>query len=183
MTKSTKLHVLVACVVLCLVVIAVLGYSTWTVHKKIAELEKASASTYWIMNLEPPQASKNKNIRKSFGTMPEDFSQMYQRMYEMINNMQPRSSLLIQRGFGALQQSSEIDFEESNNEIKPTIEILEGEEIELSTEIFDGLHKGSCLFSLSQYPNKFFDDPVDQAVMEVISEIAKTIVRIPKLTV
>lgn len=198
MTKSTKLYVLSACVVLCLAVIAGLGYSTWTLHKKVAEIEKSNTPTYGVLEPSLPPFTRNNDIWKNFGSMPDDFSQMQTWANEMMENMMSKNPGFNHPGFGALQQAPKIDFEESPNEYKVTIEMLEGEEVELNTEISDdvftvsgrvkrsGSDEGLRLFSQTQFSSKFsrtfvLDKPVDQAAMEVINENGKTIVRIPKI--
>lgn len=76
--------------------------------------------------------------------------------------------------------------------------MLEGEEVELNTEISDGVLSVSgkvkrsdtssrnSQFSRLQFSSEFsrtflLDKPVDQAAMEVINEKGKTIIRLPKL--
>lgn len=198
MTKSTKLYVISACVVLCLFVIAGLGYSTWMLHKKVAELDQSNTSTYGVMDPSLPPLTGNSGIWKNFGPMPDDFSQMQTWANEMMENMMSRTPGFNQPGFGALQQAPKIAFEESPSEYKATIEMLKGEEVELNTEISDGVltvsgrvkrsgsDEGLGLFSQTQFSSKFsrifvLDKPVDQAAMQVINENGKTIVRIPKI--
>ena len=167
-------------------------------NKKVAELEKSNTSTYGLMDPSLPPHTGNNDIWKNFGPMPDDISQMQAWANEMMENMMSKNPGFNQPGFGALQQAPTIDFEESPSEYKVTIEMLEGEEVELNTEISDdvftvsgrvkrsGSDEGLGLFSQIQFSSKFsrtfvLDKPVDQAAMEVINENGKTIVRIPKI--
>ncbi len=202
MTNSIKLKMLSACVVLCLVVIAGLGYSTWVLYEKVDKLETDKSSNYSSVSplISPPLKNDQhwNDVWGNLSTMQRDFSQMNQWMNDMMDSMTSGRSSLKQPGFSVFQQGPTIDFEETDSEYKVVIEKLEGEEVELNTGISDGVlsvsgkvkrstsNNGNSLFSQSQFSSEFsrnfvLDEPVDQAAMEVINETGKTVVRVPKL--
>ncbi|WP_045857779.1 Hsp20/alpha crystallin family protein [Teredinibacter purpureus] len=202
MTNSIKLKILSACVALCLIIIAGLGYSTWTLHDKVNQLENTHASTYnpAAPLISPvPKSDKHWNgIWDDFNSMPRDFSQMDKWMGDMMNKMRSGRSMFQQPGYDMLDQSSTIEIEENEHEYRVIIEMFEGEEVELNTEISDGVlsvsgrvknsasDKGASLFSQSQFLSEFsrtfvLDEPIDQAGMEVVNEKGKTIVVVPKV--
>ncbi len=202
MTNSIKLKMLSACVVLCLAVIAGLGYSAWVLHEKVDQLETGESSKFSsVAPLISPQLKNDQywnDVWGNFNTAPRDFSQMSQWMDDMMNSLTSGRSSLNQPGFSVFQQGPTIDFEETDSEYKVVIVKLEGEEVELNTEISDGVlsvsgkvkrstsSNGNSLFSQSQFSSEFsrrfvLDEPVDQAAMVVTNEKGKTIVRLPKL--
>lgn len=60
-------------------------------------------------------------------------------MADTVHRMSSDRFLLQQPGGGIIQRSPSIEFEESDHEYKVIIEMLEGEEVELNTEISNGV--------------------------------------------
>lgn len=202
MTNSAKLKMLSACVVLCLAVIAGLGYSTWVLSVKVEKLENGQTARGGPIGPLLSPLSKNgaqsNDAWGNFSSMPRGFAQMEQWMDEIMNNTLFSRSTLGQVGLGIFQQGPTIDFEENTEEYQVVVKMLEGEEVELNTEISDGVfsvsgkvkrsgtNSSNSQFSQSLFSSEFsraflLDKPVDQAAMEVINEKGKTIIRLPKL--
>lgn len=202
MTNSIKLKFLSSCVALCLAVIAGLGYSTWTLHDKVNQLENTHKSTYSpaapLMSPVPKSDKHWNGIWGGFNSMPRDFSQMDKWMDDMMNSMRSGRPLLQQPGYDMLDQSPTIEFGDNEHEYRVIIEMFEGEEVELNTEISDGVlsvsgkvknsasDKGTSLFSQSQFLSEFsrtfvLDQPIDQAGMEVVNEKGKTVIVVLKV--
>jgi len=202
MTNSAKLKILSACVVLCLAVIAALGYSTWALYGKVEKLENSQMATRGSIGPLLSPLSKNgaqsNDAWGNFSSMPRNFAQMEQWVDDIMNNTLSSRSTHVQPGLGIFQQGPTIEFEENTEEYQVVVKMLEGEEVELNTEISDGVlsvsgkvkrsdaNSRNSQFSRLQFSSEFsrtflLDKPVDQAAMEVINEKGKTIIRLPKL--
>lgn len=104
MTNSAKLKILSACVVLCLTVIAGLGYSTWVLSGKVEKLENGQTAIGGPIG--PLLSPLSKNGAQSnyawgnFSSMPRGFEQMEQWMDDIMNNTLSSRSTFGQPGLG-----------------------------------------------------------------------------------
>jgi HSP20 family molecular chaperone IbpA len=192
MTNSTIVAVLGACVVVCLAVIAALGYSTWQLHGKVERLEEQK-----LQNTNSAQTFTPFS-RRDFLTQPGLFPGSLLHGDSWLGGFWSGQSPW--QGLAsplAEPLSPSIEIEEDAGEYRVTIAVPEGEHVELNTEIngnrlsvtgsVEGrqLNQAAGSSIQSRFSSSFsktvpLPGPVDQTAIEVTREDGKTIVHLPK---
>ena len=202
MRTNKKLSILGAGFVFSFIVIAALAYSNWVLQKEVNQFR---SERHWSgqksASLQPSMQQKEQrwgSIWGDFNAIQGDLSQIDSWMNSMMGDMLTGHSPFSQSHFNPLFQGPSIEFEEGENAYKVVIEKLVGEEIELNTEVSDGVltvtgrvkralpeventQYSQSIFSSEFSRTYYLDEPVDQSAMNVSSEVGKTIVHLPKL--
>ncbi len=193
-SDSIKLKTLGIGIILCLGFTAFLAYSNWALHDKVTQLEKNQNASDVSPSLTKTATDRHHlfdAIWDRFNDMDKHFSQMD----SMMNSMLSRHGLM--KPLTVAHKMPVIEFEETDDQYKVIIEAIDGEEMELNTEINNGVlsvsgkvkqttsKNDNNVHSQSYFTGEFsrsfvLDEPVDQAGMEMINEQGKTIVVLPK---
>lgn len=202
MTSSKKIYLLSAGVAICLALVAILGYSTWSLHNQVKQLEASAAPptsqptgslSPWLSN--PRDWS---SIWDNFGSAPKNFADIDQWLDQTMHNMLSGNPWNTSSIFSINSRSPKIEFEDNKKEYKAVVKIPEGQEVEVNTDITDGVltisgkvkrsqsFDKNNVFTQSESISEFsqaiaLTDPIDQAAMKVINKNGEIIVTVPKV--
>lgn len=195
MTASTQLKVLSAVILVCLVTIAGLGYSTLTLHNKVEQMASKEAQSKTFGEL--GESSQGLQVAQEFDEAWQRFDRIRQDFFQtpfFEENLFNNFTALGNKDFHA----PNLEFVELDDKYKVNINKLDGEEVELSTDINDGVlwvsgkvHRSFAesddnSLAESTYSSEFqqtfvLDEPVDQAAVKIVREDGKTVIIVPKV--
>jgi len=198
MKAETKVRWLGVSVVICLVLMGALGYHTWNLNQKVANL----------------QAQANPDIQVPFQQAPDpwpedwdpwtddwdpsgQFSDLQKHMDKLMNSMMPGHSMFNSQGFGLSQSSPKISMDETGEKYTVVVTVPEGQDVEVNTELSDNTLKvygkvkntsensaGDVFdrtLSTSQFTQSMvLPEPVDESGMTIDQEEKEIVITIPK---
>jgi len=201
-----KVRILGAGLAVCLLIVAVLGVSTWSLQHRLDRLE-VSAAQITPPALDPLAAlpsdpaqiglgGKNPALN-SFSDWEKSFAEMEKRIDKMMGDMMSSSPWDSKSFISSNSRSPEITFEDKGDEYKAVITVPEGEEVDINTGINNGVltisgrvssssskeSHGTTMHaqSLSEFSQSLMlDEPVDPAAMKVVNNKHKIVVTVPK---
>ncbi len=198
MKVKNKIQWLIISVIICLILIGALGHYIWVLNKSLESLQSQTNSQEQL--IQPPLITpwpKDWDPWKDPWNSSEDFSALQKNMDEMMNRMMPGQSIFSNRGFGLSLSSPQVKMTESSDEYKIVVTIPEGQEVELNTELTDGVLKISGkvkrssednsgdvfahLHSTSQFSQSVtLTKAVDDSAMKTEHNENEIVIRIPK---
>ena len=142
MKAQNKIQWLSVSVIICPILIGSLSHYIWTLNNKVESLQTQSSSGAPMLQPSLPEPwPKDWDPWKDPWNSSGNFSALQKRMDEMMNRMMPGQSIFSNRGFGLSQSSPMVTMTESSNEYKVVVTVPEGQEVELNTELTDGVLK------------------------------------------
>ncbi|WP_020407334.1 Hsp20/alpha crystallin family protein [Hahella ganghwensis] len=195
--KQTWLSLALA---ICIGVIAVLGYYTWSLHQKIEDLQNRPYSGLPYPSFNNPHTWPGDWDPWSDNWDPTGkFSELQNYMDNLMNNMMPGNSIFSQQGFGLSPSSPKIDMENLSDKYVVTVTVPDSQDMELNTELADkvltvsgkiksseedssdSLRKKSI--STSRFSQSIkLTDPIDESRMEISHQGKDILITIPKKT-
>lgn len=201
MKAKTQVKWLSCAVVICLALISLIGIYTWQLNKKLSQFEVAAAAS-----LEPSPAPLADFIEPEVRVLDpwsndwsqlSPFTDLQQRMDRMMERMNFGFSTIDDFGLGLSSSSPEITMEETDEEYKVVVSVPEGQEVELNTELSDGVltvsgtvkNQTENMFgpslgramSTSQFSQSMtFSSQVDESGLVVDHADGEIVVRVPK---
>lgn len=188
MRQESKHKILIGGVVLCLVIIAGLGYNTWSLNQKVGKLE---ANTHFFFNSMPFfTSSGNHNTQfntmmKNFPKMPQSFAGINQWMNQVMHQVIPSNMIQNIAQLQGANLSPHITFKNHRHRYEFIVHFAKGQHIQINSEISNHvLHisgslnqknsqKSQQFMSNSQFSSEFsqsytLNQPVDQNTMKII---------------
>jgi len=197
MNDKFKIRLLSIILGVCIIAIAGLSYYLWNAkHDSVRPSITAVPSSAHVL---PDPWPKNWDPWKDPWDSSSHFSDLQKQMDEMMTHMWPGGSIFSQRGFGVSMSSPKVMVNETDDAYEVQVSVPEGQEIELNTELSDGILKisgkikkitendrddGSYDHSMStsQFSQSLaLSEPIDESGMTIENKDGGMFIRVPKV--
>ena len=185
---------------LCVIAVAVESYYLWDLQREV-KTESDSIFAMSLPNISLPKTSlRNQSTPWSDDwDIDKQFSQMQNQMDNMMRQMSRGHSIFSQHGFGLSPSSPKITMNEDADKYKVTVQVPEGEDVEINTDLTDnqltisgkvrqqsstdssGAQRQSL--AISQFSQSLsLPGPVDNAHMKEEDKGNQIVITIPKIS-
>ncbi|CAG9000453.1 MAG: hypothetical protein CENE_02448 [Candidatus Celerinatantimonas neptuna] len=198
MSQDNKQKFLIGGIILCLAVVAGLGYTSWSLNHKVNQLEASNSHFFNTSSI--PSSGHNtqwNTMMNQLAQMPKSFSGINRWMNQMIHQMAPGNMSQGISQFSFSTNSPSIIFKNNAHQYQFIVHFAKGQNIQINTKISNHiLHisgtvqqstsdKGHKFMSNSQFSSEFSQDyslnqPVDKNAMKIIHHKHEIDIIIPK---
>ena len=198
MNTKTKVKWLSVLVLICLLLIGPLAHYIWLLKSKNDATQIHLNSNLHALQ-DPffsPRSNKIDPLNDHWGASG-NFLALQKRMDELMSEMMRGESILSNPSFGHTRSSARVSMNESPEEYKVTVTVAQGEEVELNTELTDGILKISGKVkissadsitgfmarsqSISQFSQSMvLSEAIDESAMKTEQNDNEIVIRIPK---
>lgn len=155
MATDKKIKLSTLSLLVCGILLIVLGYSLWTLSNELEEVKEQIGKEHFpSLNSEIESWPEDWDPWENQWDPSGQFSDLRQRVDEMMNSMMPQNPFFNQHGFGFSSGMPNIEMDESEHAYIITVEVPKGQEVELNTELVDNTLKISGKIKQSREQTK-----------------------------